>query len=72
MIPGETILSGAPSTCRTCGVKLVLKPCRSGAGWYLGTACFCGPYSRESVYFKTEEEAKEALASDEPESWMRF
>lgn len=72
MIAGETILSGAADTCGSCNIKLVLQPLRSGAGWYLGTACYCGPYSRESIYFETEEEAKKAISSGEPENWMRF
>lgn len=61
MLNGETILSGAPSTCRDCGVRLVLRVCRSFAGYYLGTYCDCGPYSRESDYFETLEDAEAAL-----------
>lgn len=33
-----------------------------GAGYYLGTYCKCGPYSRETDYMKTRKEAEEALA----------
>lgn len=72
MLAGETIFSGAADTCGSCKTKLVLQVLRSGAGWYLGTACGCGPYSRESIYFKTEEAAAEGLSSGEPKSWMRF
>ena len=61
MIPGETILSGAPSTCPDCQIRLVLQVCRSAAGYYLGTYCNCGPYSRESEYFDSREEAEKAL-----------
>lgn len=61
MIPGETILSGAPSTCSECGVKLKLQICRSPAGYYIGTLCECGPYSRESGYYPTHEAAEDAL-----------
>jgi hypothetical protein len=53
MLPGETIASGASSICPDCGVKLVPKIMRSAAGHYIGTACNCGPYSRESGYFKS-------------------
>lgn len=63
MIPGETIASGAPSTCPECKVKLENQVCRSAAGYYIGTYCDCGPYSRESGYYKTREIAQEALDS---------
>ena len=36
---------------------------RSGAGFYVGTSCQCGPYSRESGYYPTREGAEKALAS---------
>lgn len=61
MINGETISSGAPCTCPDCNRELKLQVCKSAAGYYLGTYCNCGPYSRESGYFDTEAEAKEAL-----------
>lgn len=61
MLPGETIASGAASTCPDCGVKLVPKILRSAAGHYIGTACNCGPYSRESGYFKDLSSAQQAL-----------
>ena len=56
-LPGETIRTGAPSTCTTCHVKLELKVLYSGAGYYIGTHSDCGPYSRESGYYATVEEA---------------
>ena len=62
MIPGETILTGAPSTCRHCHKKLVFEVLESAAGFYIGTACDCGPYTRESEeYYRTYEEAEAAL-----------
>lgn len=61
MIPGETIASGAPNPCPTCGEVLHLKVLRSAAGYYIGTMCNCGPYSRESGYYSTKEYAEEAL-----------
>jgi len=63
MLPGETIASGASSTCPDCGMKLELKVLRSGGGYYIGTFCCCGPYSRESGYYRTSKEAQDALDS---------
>ena len=59
-LPGET--GHAFRTCEDCGTVLVpqvLKTC----AFYIGTMCQCGPYSRESPYFATEQEAKDALES---------
>lgn len=65
MMPGETILSGASEVCPDCGTfVLPFKVLRSGAGFYIGTMCQDGPYSRESGYFGTEEEAATALATN--------
>jgi hypothetical protein len=59
-IQGETILTGAPSVC--CGVNLKFEVLRSAAGYYIGTACpRCGPYSRESNYFISRQEAEDTL-----------
>lgn len=63
MLTGETIQSGAPETCPDCQLKPRLQVCHSGAGYYIGTYCNCGPYSRESDYFKTYEGAKASLES---------
>lgn len=61
MLPGETILSGAKDTC-DCGTKLLFQVLQSPAGFYIGTQCdVCGPWSRESDYFKTRELAQTAL-----------
>ncbi len=61
MLPGESILSGAPDTCSDCKKRLEPKVMRSPAGYYIGTSCDCGPYSRESDYFKDREAAEKAL-----------
>ncbi len=58
---GETIATGAPDTCPDCGTKLVVSVHHSAAGFYLGTVCRCGPYSRESGYYQTKAEAQTAL-----------
>jgi hypothetical protein len=42
---------------------------RSNAGFYIGFMCYnCGPYSRESGYYPTKEEAQKALNEN---SYMR-
>jgi len=46
--------------CEECGT-LELQVLRSAAGYYIGTACNCGPYSRESGYFRTHEDAVKVL-----------
>ena len=65
MLPGETLasLGGAEfHQCDDCGVKLIPKVLHSAAGYYIGTFCNCGPYSRESGYYKTQQDAAKALA----------
>jgi hypothetical protein len=61
MLKGETILSGASQYCPDCGKLLVFQVLKSNAGYYIATECSCGPYSRESGYYKTREAAQEAL-----------
>lgn len=56
MLQGETIHSGANDSC--CGVALKIQVLHSAAGYYIGTQCpNCGPYSRESGYYKCEQDA---------------
>lgn len=59
----EGELKGLNGTnCSCCGRHLELEVCQSGAGYYLGYFCEkCGPYSRETCYWQTREEAEEAL-----------
>lgn len=61
-LPGETVGKGVTAiSCTECGRVLYLNAYRSNAGWYLGYRCRkCGPFSRESGYYKTEEEALDA------------
>ena len=59
--PNETIGTGAPKKCEDCGTTLVPRVMFTCA-YYIGTTCQCGPYSRESEYFKTREQADQALA----------
>jgi hypothetical protein len=61
MLPGETILSGAPDICPDCDTYCAFQILESGAGYYIGTTCKCGPYSRESIYLKSRAAAGVAL-----------
>jgi hypothetical protein len=67
VIEGETIATGAPPDCggpdcSVTGPRMI----RSAAGWYIGFHCnACGPYSRESGYYRTPDEAQQALDLDD-------
>jgi len=61
MIPGETLATGADNPCPDCGKLMELEVLFSGGGYYIGTQCNCGPYSRESVYIRKLEDAREIL-----------
>lgn len=63
MMQGETIMTGAGKVCRDCNEFPLWGVYRSAAGYYVGTYCGCGPYSRESGYFQTQESAKVLLDS---------
>jgi len=54
---------GVPLTLKCeCGRTMELEVCQSHAGYYLGFECQCsGPYSRETDYFRTHDEAVLAL-----------
>lgn len=60
-LPGETLATGAAEVCADCGIRFVIKVLRSAAGYYLGTECQCGPWTRESGYYDTAAQAQEAL-----------
>jgi hypothetical protein len=62
MIPGECV-NDTVTICNECKSKLKIGVFRSPAGYYIGFHCpCCGPYSRESGYYKQEAEANDALA----------
>lgn len=61
MLQGETILAGGPARCDVCGVVLEFKVLHSAAGFYIGTCCMCGPYTRESGYYPTRDLAEAAF-----------
>ena len=63
MLPGETILSGAPTHCDVCGSQYDFRVMQSQAGFYIGTACCSGANTRESRYWDTEEETQIALVA---------
>jgi hypothetical protein len=62
-LPGETEYGG--SVCEDCGTRLKLQVCHSAAGYYIGTMCDCGPYSRESGYYGSREAAQCALDTED-------
>jgi len=62
VMKGETIAMGAPWICPDCKTVPVLGVYKSGAGWYIGTYCNCGPYSRESDYYHSKEICEQHFA----------
>lgn len=60
-IPGETIATSAAPRCEDCGTMPRIDVYRSAVGFYVGTYCACGPYSRGSGYYRTRAEAQTAL-----------
>ena len=62
-LPGETIATGASPICPDCKKEVEFEVLRSAGGFYVGTACQCGPYSRESGYYRTYDEAEQALST---------
>lgn len=61
VLPLETLALGANPTCSDCKVTVKLEVCQSPAGFYIGSMCDCGPYSRESGYYSTRGKAEAAL-----------
>lgn len=57
----ETIAAGGAPRCDDCGLMPRLDVYESSAGFYVGTFCGCGPYSRESGYYPTLEAARAAF-----------
>jgi hypothetical protein len=59
----EGELAGIHDTVKcSCGAELRLDVQHSAAGYYLGYWCEeCGPWSRETDYFKTRKDAEKAL-----------
>ena len=68
MLKGETVDSGADTSGYTLSKRKVLE---SGAGFYIGYLYLDKemggwlPYSRESGYYRTAEEAQVALDTDD-------
>jgi len=63
VMQGETLATGAPDFCKRCQTFVSMSVMQSGAGWYIGSFCDCGPYSRESGYFSKKEEADKAFVT---------
>lgn len=60
-LPRETISTGAEPRCSDCGLMPALGVYRSAAGFYIGSYCHCGPYTRASRYFATRTQAEQAF-----------
>jgi len=60
-LPGECV-NETSTICHECGTELSIDIQKSAAGYYVGFFCMtCGPYSRESGYYRSYEEAEKAL-----------
>jgi hypothetical protein len=61
-LTGECV-NASHTACIECGTELSVKVCASAAGYYIGFFCpNCGPYSRESGYYRSNDEAEMALS----------
>jgi len=50
------------TNCVDCKKHLTIGVYKSAYAYYIGFFCdYCGPYSRESGYYNTREEAEKAL-----------
>jgi len=62
-LPGECVKE-TKTTCHECGTELTIEVLKSAAGYYIGFFCpQDGPYSRESGYYRSYEEAEKALST---------
>jgi len=61
MLKGETILTGADKACEICGEPYSFEVMHSSAGFYIGSQCCVGPWTRESRYWDRRTEAELAL-----------
>jgi predicted RNA-binding Zn-ribbon protein involved in translation (DUF1610 family) len=63
-LPGETV-GDTVTSCMDCETELKIEVLKSAAGYYIGFFCpNCGPYSRESGYYRTQEDAQKALDNE--------
>ena len=64
MLDGECV-EALETNCSECGEHLDIGVYQSNAGYYIGFWCpNCGPYSRESRYYRSEVEADVDLQLD--------
>jgi predicted RNA-binding Zn-ribbon protein involved in translation (DUF1610 family) len=63
-LPGECV-NATQTVCYECQAVLDIEVLSSAAGYYIGFLCpNCGPYSRESGYYRSREDAQRALDSE--------
>lgn len=60
-LTGQTIATGKPKQCVKCRQIPALQVVGCGDGYYIGTVCDCGPYTRESDHYGTSREANDRL-----------
>ena len=61
-LPGEYV-NDTQTVCIECGAQLNIQVLSSAADYYIGFFCHqCGPYRRESGYYRSREEAEMALS----------
>ena len=60
-LSGECV-NDTQTVCIECGTALTIQVLCTVAGYYIGFICpECGPYSRESGYYRSRDEAETAL-----------
>ena len=68
-LKGETLHLGASPICPGCGKIAKMGVYHSAAGFYIGSYCRCGPYTRESLYYWKD--IREAMHAFNTGEWER-
>jgi len=68
-LPGETLHTGADPICAVCKQTAKMRVCHSNAGFYIGSYCGCGPYTRESLHYW--QDINQAVHAFNTNNWER-